>query len=134
MPDEESCAPISYVYGGVTVSPKPPGNFIVGVRVSVGIQIALLSGPEIERDHILWHFLAVIKPGPAKVVCTVGDVTSTRNVETKSGQTSIVNFCFGKPVDSMGASGLPKARARRREQEKPQTDGSPGKNGVQTVP
>ena len=118
MSDEECCAPVSYVYGGVSLSPKPPGQFPVGIRVSVSTQVAPLIGPEMGHDHALWHFLVVVKPGPVKVVCTLGEITSTKNVEAKAGETSIVNFCFGKPVVSANAKGLPKMRARRREPER----------------
>jgi len=133
LTDEECCAPISYVYGGVSLSPKPPGHFVVGARVVVGTQVAPLIGPEMGHDHALWHYLVVIKPGPTKVVCSVGDVTSTKIVETKAGETSIVNFCFGKPVVSSSPSGITKLRVRRREQEKPPTGVPTGKSGVEAV-
>lgn len=118
MSEEECCAPISYVYGGVSLSPKPPGQSVVGVRVSVGAQVAPLTGPEVGSDHLLWHYLAAVKPGQTKVVCSVGDVTSTKNVETTNGETSIVNFCYGRPVVSSNVRGLGKPRVRRREQAK----------------
>lgn len=139
MEDEEcGCAPISYVYGGVSLNPKPPGPFLVGVRVSVGTQVAPLIGPEMGHDYAIWHFFVVVKPGPTKLLCTVGDVTLTKSIETKAGETSIVNFCYGKPVISSTAKGLPKMRVRRKEAEKPHVSSSSsttttGRDGLATV-
>jgi len=127
--ENECCAPISYVYGGVSLSPKPPGQLLVGVRVIVGGQVAPLTGPEAGSDHLLWHYLVAVKPGPTKIVCSVGDVTSTKNVETRTEETSIVNFCYGKPVVSSNVRGLGKVRVRRREQAK-QTEPAPPAQGL----
>ena len=134
MSEEECCAPISYVYGGVSLSPKPPGQSTVGIRVSVGTQIAPLTGPELGHDHVLWHYLVVVKPGLTRVVCTIGDITSTKNVETKAGETSIVNFCFGKPVVSSNVKGLPKMRARRKEHERAPEAVPSAKGGLNALP
>jgi hypothetical protein len=127
--EEDCCAPISYVYGGVSLSPKPPGHFAVGVRVSVGAQVAPLTGPEVGGDHLLWHYLVAVKPGQTKVVCSIGDVTSTKTVETRTGETYIVNFCYGKPVVSSSARGLGRVKARRREHAK-QTEPTPPEQGL----
>lgn len=123
---EECCAPISYVYGGVSLSPKPPGQFLVGVRVIVGGQVAPLTGPEVGGDHLLWHYLVAVKPGPTKIVCSVGDVTSSKNAETRAGETSIVNFCYGKPVVSSNLRGIGRVKMRRREQVKQTEPSLPG--------
>jgi len=112
------------------LSPKPPSQATIAVRVNVGVQNVPITGPEVGDDHLLWHYVTVVKPGQLKVLCTIGDVTSMKDVEAKPYETSIVNFCFGKPVVTLTARTL-KIRARRREHERisvkgPAGDGQPG--------
>ena len=109
---------MAYVYGGISLSPKPPAQFAIPVRVNVGAQAVSIIGPELGDDFALWHYLATIKPGQSKIVCTVGDIITIKNVDARADQTSIVNFCFGKPVVSFNARGLPKMRVRRKAPEK----------------
>jgi len=97
---EEKCAEIAYIHGGITLSPKPPAKFAIGVRVDVGYIQAAVNGPIEGKDHLLWEYLAVVKPEVINVTCTLGNVSVTKQVEAKAGQVNIVNFCFGKPVDS----------------------------------
>ena len=130
---EECCAPISYIYGGVTLSPKPPGQFTLGVRINIGVQTIPITGPESGEDHLLWHYLAVVKPGQTKVLCTIGDITSAKEVEAKTGETSIVNFCFGKPVISYTAKNLQKLKVRRREHERASERGPTGERESRPV-
>jgi hypothetical protein len=131
MPEtEECCAPVAYIYGGITLSPKPPSQATIGVRVNVGVQNVPVTGPEAGDDYLLWHYVAVVKPGQLKVLCTIGDVSSMKDIEAKPYETCIVNFCFGKPVFTLTARTL-KIRARRKEHEKisvkgPTGEGQPG--------
>lgn len=92
------CVPISYITGGITISPKPPSNFSVGVNVFIGPLQAALKGPEVGANHIVWQYLAVVRPGPASVRCIVGDISVEKQVEAKPNSVEIVNFCFGEPV------------------------------------
>ena len=124
---------MAYVYGGITLSPKPPAQFAIGVRVNVGVQSIPTTGPELGDDYALWHYLAVIKPGQTKVVCTVGDIVVMKNVEAKSEQASIVNFCFGRHVVSFNARDLPKMKVRRKEREKVPEGGPTGEGGSNAV-
>ena len=98
MSEQSECTPISYVHGGITLNPKPPPPFNIGVRVDVGpIQAAVTEVQHGER-HLLWHYLAVVKPSNTTIRCTIGDVTMTKEVEAKPATMQIVNFCFGEPV------------------------------------
>lgn len=124
---------MAYVYGGITLRPKPPGQFAIGVRVNVGAQTTPIIGPELGDDYALWHYLATIKPGQTRVVCTVGDIISVKNVDAKSDQTSIVNFCFGKPVVSVNARDLPKMKVRKKLPEKTPEKGPTGEGGQRAV-
>ncbi len=130
---EECCAPMAFIYGGITLSPKPPGQFTLGLRVNIGIQTIPITGPESGDDHLLWHYLAVVKPGQAKVLCTIGDVTTIKEIEAKSGETSIVNFCFGKPVTSSNAKTLQRIRVKRKEQFRPSEKGPTGEREPRPV-
>jgi hypothetical protein len=103
------------------------------VRVNVGTQVIPIIGPELGDDFALWHYLAIIKPVQTKVVCTVGDIISIKNVDAKADQTSIVNFCFGKPVVSSNARGLPKMRVRRKAPEKAPEKGATGEGGPKAL-
>lgn len=131
---EDCCAPLAYVYGGISLSPKPPGQFTIGVRVNVGSQQVPVTGPDLGDDYALWHYLAIVKPGQARVICTVGDLVSIKNVEAGPDVTTIVNFCFGKPVVSSSVKGLAKAKARRKEREKIVERGPPGGEGAGSNP
>lgn len=126
---EDCCSEMAYIYGGISLSPKPPGQFVIPVRVNVGSQTVPLVGPELGDDHALWHYLATVRPGQHKVICTVGDVMSTKSIDAKADQTSIVNFCFGKPVTSFNAKGLPKMRVKRKIPEKSPEKGPTGEGG-----
>src|SRR5438445_9706683 len=131
--EEECCAPMAYIYGGITLSPKPPGQFTMGLRVNIGIQTIPITGPESGDDHLLWHYLAVVKPGQTKVLCTVGDVTTIKELEAKSGETSIVNFCFGKPVTTYNVRNLQKVRVKRKEHERSSEKGPTGEKEPRPV-
>jgi hypothetical protein len=96
--EERECEPIAYVHGGITISPKPPSQFKVGVRVNVSGVEAALSGPIDGENHVLWNYLAVVKPGLVSVTCVVGNVMVTKQIDAKPDQINIVNFCFGNPV------------------------------------
>ncbi len=130
---EECCAPMAYIYGGISLSPKPPGQFTLGLRVNIGIQTIPITGPEAGDDHLLWHYLAVVKPGQAKILCTIGDITTAKETEAKSGETSIVNFCFGKPVTSSNVKALQRIRVKRREHDKPSEKGPTGEREPRPV-
>lgn len=108
---------MAYIYGGITLSPKPPSQATIGVRVNIGVQNIPITGPEAGDDHLLWHYVAVVKPGQLKVLCTIGDVSSVKDIEAKPYETCIVNFCFGRPVITLTAKAL-KMRIRRKEHEK----------------
>ena len=132
--EDDCCAHMSYVHGGITLRPKPPNNTPIAIRVIVGTQNLSLGSPTVEDDYLLWQYLAVVKPGPTKVVCAVGDVMSTKEAEAKDGEACIVNFCFGMPVDSSQSKGLPKVRPRRREKDRAATKGPTRQGESRTVP
>ncbi|MEM4310884.1 MAG: hypothetical protein QXX95_00645 [Nitrososphaerales archaeon] len=100
MSEEEKCAELSYIYGGITLSPKPPPKFGVAIRVDVGYMQAAVNGPIEGKDHLLWQYLAIVKPELVRITCTLGNISVTKQVEAKAGELNIVNFCFGKPVIS----------------------------------
>ena len=132
--DEDCCAHMSYVYGGITLRPKPPNSTPIAIRVIVGTQTLSLGNPAVEDDYLLWQYLAVVRPGLTKVVCAVGDVMATKEAEAKDGEACIVNFCFGRPVDSSHSRGLPKVRPRRREKDRTATKGPTGQSESRAVP
>ena len=96
--DECKCEPVTYIYGGVTISPKPPPPFNLAIKVEVGAITAAVGEPQHGDRHIMWNYLALVKPGLVRVRCTVGDVTVVRSLEARAGTTEIMNFCFGDPV------------------------------------
>jgi hypothetical protein len=133
---EECCSPVAYVYGGVTLSPKAPGQFSLGIRVDVGVITASVTGPASGDDHLLWHYLAVVKPGPARIRCTIGDVTSAKEIDAKPNQVTIANFCFGEPVITTPAKNFVKRKQREKERERVVVKPSPppGGEGPRPVP
>lgn len=110
--EEKECQPIAYIHGGITISPKPPSQFKVGVRVNVSGVEAALSGPIDGENHILWNYLAVVKPGLVTVTCVVGNIATTKQIDAKASQINIVNFCFGNPVTTSKEVDMPKIKGK----------------------
>ena len=102
MSDERGCEPIAYLYGGITIGPKPPPPFKVGVKVTVSGAEAALSGPMDGTNHILWNYFAVVRPSLVTVACVCGDIIVTKQIDAKPNQLNIVNFCFGTPLATSG--------------------------------
>ena len=113
----------------MTLSPKAPGQFSLGVRVDVGVVTASVTGPAFGDNHVVWHYLAVVKPGPIRIRCTIGDVTSAKEIEAKPNQVTIANFCFGEPITTSPSKNFPKRKQREREREKVVVKPSPPSAG-----